>query len=332
MQILSGDIGGTNTRLALFEWHETGFETLLERSFLSAEHPSLDAILRAFLDEARQPPPAVAAFGLAGPVRGRQCAITNLPWLVDADRMEADLGIADVALLNDLEATAWGVPTLSAGDLLTLQEGAAEPQGNQMVIAAGTGLGQAGICRGNGGFLPYATEGGHTSFAPADDREFRLLRYLQGEYGHVSWERLLSGPGIVNLYRFLRDEEGHRESPLLEEADPAAAIARASEEGDEDAHRAMHWFTCLYGAEAGNQALKQMATGGVFVGGGIAPKILEWMQRPPFLRAFRNKGRMQPLMEAMPVQVILNDRAGLYGPAYYQWRRHSRSGAPTTQD
>lgn len=330
MEILSADIGGTKTRLALFDWRDDGFDTLLERDFTSADYASLDAIVAEFLREFGRTP-AVAGFGVAGPVRGRKCTTTNLPWQVDADAMQSGLGIADLVLLNDLESTAWGIPTLGGEDLLTLQAGEADPLGNQMVIAAGTGLGEAGICRGDGGFRPFATEGGHTTFSPADEREFRLLRYLQGEYGHVSWERILSGPGLVNLFRFLQDEEGLPRSPLLDEPDPAAAIARASAEGNEDAHRAMHWFVCLYGAEAGNQALKQMATGGVFVGGGIAPKILDWMKRPPFLRAFRNKGRMRPLMEAMPVRVILNDRAGLFGPAYYQWLRRANSGGRPAQ-
>jgi glucokinase len=321
MSILAGDIGGTKTRLALFEEGPRGPVAVVEHTFVSAEFPSLEAVLAAFLEETGERPEA-AAFGLAGPVAGRVCRTTNLPWVVDADHLQRVADIPRVLLLNDLEAFAWGIGALPEDALLTLHPGAPGAQGNRAVIAAGTGLGQAGMFWDGRTHRPFATEGGHTDFAPNNDLEFRLLRFLSKDYGHVSWERVVSGPGLVNLHRFLLQHRSAQAPDWLRQAmregDPAAAIAQAADAGrDELCLEAMNLFVHLYGVEAGNLALKQMAKGGLFIGGGIAPKILPWLQRGLFLESLFDKGRMSLLLQTMPVRVILDDRAGLLGPAVF---------------
>jgi len=319
MTILAGDIGGTKTRLALFEGDATAPKTVMERTFPSANYPSLEAVVAEFLAATAERPQA-AAFGLAGPVNGRVCRTTNLPWLVDADRLAMQTGIPEVQLLNDLEAFAWGVGALPEADLLTLHPGAPDAEGNRAVIAAGTGLGEAGMFWDGRRHHPFATEGGHTDFAPNNDLEFRLLRFLSRDYGHVSWERIVSGPGLVNIHRFLLSHRGATPPEWLKQAmsagDPGAAIGKAASDGlDELCVEAMTLFVRLYGVEAGNLALKHMTRGGLYIGGGIAPKILPWLQRGLFLESLFHKGRMTGLLQNMPVRVVLNDRAGLLGPA-----------------
>jgi glucokinase len=321
MTILAGDIGGTNTRLALFEEGPRRPVAVVEHSYRSADYPSLEAVVTAFLEETGESPEG-AAFGLAGPVAGRTCRTTNLPWLVDADRMQERTGIPWVHLLNDLEAFAWGISALPEDALLTLHPGEPNAQGNRAVIAAGTGLGQAGMFWDGRAHRPFATEGGHTDFAPNNDLEFRLLRFLSKDYGHVSWERVVSGPGLLNIHRFLLSHRGTTPPEWLKEAmgqgDPSAAIAQAASAGrDEICLEAMTLFVHLYGVEAGNLALKHMAKGGLYIGGGIAPKILPWLQRGIFLESLFDKGRMSLLLQTMPVRVILDDRAGLLGPAVF---------------
>jgi len=321
MKILSGDIGGTKTRLALFDTRNGKLNTLREQTYPSLRYPSLDAVIRDFLGQIQTMPDA-AGLGLAGPVKGRLCSTTNLPWSIDADRLVSELDIPNVALLNDIEATAWGIGALSEEDLITLQEGVPDPGGNRMVIAAGTGLGQAGLFWDGVSLRPFASEGGHCDFAPHDVLEFELLSWLQRKYKHASWERVISGPGLVNIYEFLVDHEAVKTPEWLarelQSGDPAAAIHRAANHArDPLCTRTLEIFTRLYGAEAGNQALKMMATGGVFIGGGIAPKIISWLERPEFIQAFREKGQMQSLMDDMPVKVIMSDRTALFGPVLY---------------
>jgi glucokinase len=326
--ILAGDIGGTNTRLALFEPGAEGAGPEGLRRVAATKVPSrgrsgLAEIARTFLEEhARGARVAGAAFGIAGPVRGGRAEGTNLPWVVDARELERDLGLApgSVALLNDLEANAYGIEGLAPGDVLTLHEGAPDPRGNRAIISAGTGLGEAGIDEVEGRYIPVATEGGHCTFAPRDETEIELLRHLLRTREHVSWEHVVSGPGLVNVYSFLRDT-GRGEEPgwLADEiasGDPAGAISRAAL-----AHRsplaeaALDLFVSLYGHEASNVALKHMATGGLYVGGGIAPKIVARLREGPFLPSFFGKGRMRALLEAVPVRVILNDGTALLGAA-----------------
>ena len=316
--ILAGDIGGTKTRLAVVEVSGTQVQTVREAVYGSGNYGTFEVLLGHFLADAETP--RDAAFGIAGPVQGRVVHTTNLPWRIDADALQQQFGFAHCKLLNDLEATAYGLPALGAGDLLTLHAGAPDACGNAAVIAAGTGLGEAGLFWDGQQHHPFATEGGHASFSPGNDLDAALLRHMQQRHGHVSWERIVSGPGLVSLHEFLRLHRRASQPDWLqlemEKDDAAAAIANAALSGrDELCAEALDWFVRLYGAEAGNLALKVMSRGGLYLGGGIAPKILQHLQQGAFLDAFFNKGRMRPLLAAMPVRVILNDRAALYGAA-----------------
>ncbi|GAB1233115.1 glucokinase [Ferrigenium sp. UT5] len=317
---LTGDIGGTKTRLALAEVDGTRVEIRREQSFASQQYPTFDALLGEFLGDTGAV--RAAAFGVAGPVNGRVAQATNLPWRLEADALQTRFGFARCHLLNDLEATAWGIPALGDADLLTLQAGTPGAQGNQAVIAAGTGLGEAGLYWDGQRHHPFASEGGHATFAPRNALEVALLQHLQQQREHVSWERVVSGMALPDLYSFLRQ---HRHAPLpdwlaqdVPGANAAAAISTAAlQQRDPLCVETLDWFVALYGAEAGNLALKTMSRGGLFIGGGIAPKILPLLQTGGFLAAFNDKGRMRPLLQAMPVKVILNDRAALYGPALF---------------
>jgi glucokinase len=321
IRVLSGDIGGTKTRLAIVTVQGTQVNIEHEVIYLSGDYDQFEILLGEFMSSVVLSPTR-AAFGVAGPVQGRVVQTTNLPWRIDADVLQQQFGFEYCMLLNDLEATAYGLPALKKNDLLVLQEGAADAIGNVAVIAAGTGLGEAGLFWDGEDYHPFATQGGHTSFSPSNTLEFSLLRHLQQQYGHVSWERIVSGMGIVSLHEFICQYRGVVVPEwLLEEmslGDEAAAISAAALAGrDELCVQTMQLFTRLYGAEAGNLALKIMSCGGLYLGGGIAPKILPLLQSGEFLEAFLAKGRMRHLLEAMPVTVILNDRAALYGPALY---------------
>lgn len=319
MHILTGDIGGTKTRLALLELDGGKPRCQMERTYASAAHGALEPLLEAFLGQQEGPCQAVG-LGVAGPVREGRCATTNLPWVVDEASLARSLGLPRVRIVNDLEATARGIQALAAEDLHLLHPGLPDPQGNRAVIAAGTGLGEAGICVAGGQWRPFASEGGHADFAPASELEWDLLQFLARRHGHVSWERVVSGLGIVNLYEFLRERQGIGTPDWLarelEAGEGAAAISRAADgERCPVCVQAMNLFVSLYGREAGNQALKLMATGGVYLGGGIAPRILRRLTGPSFLEAFFAKGRMEPLLRGMPVWVIRDDRTALYGAA-----------------
>ena len=317
--ILAGDIGGTKTRLALFTATGERLESIVEETFPSREHSGLDEIVRAFVSQ-QQMSVTHAGFGVAGPVKHSRSETTNLPWVVDARQLAGQLGIASVVLINDLEANAYGVAALEAKDFVILSHGAPDAEGNAAIIAAGTGLGEAGLYWDGAQHHPFACEGGHTDFAPRNELEIELLRYLLTRFTRVSYERVLSGPGLYNIYQFLRDT-GRGKEPVwlteeLREQDPAATISQAAlTDRSALCVQALDLFVSLYGAEAGNLALKVMATGGLYVGGGIAPKILQKLQDSTFVQAFITKGRMQPLLEAMPVRVILNDKTALLGAA-----------------
>lgn len=317
--ILAGDIGGTKTRLALIERGGSPRAPLREQRFASREFGSLEAMIRTFLDGHGQVP-SHAALGIAGPVVDQRVETTNLPWQVDGRAMRQALSGAEVLLLNDLESTAWGLAELAEHDLEALQLGAAVP-GNRALIAAGTGLGEAILMRESRRWRPTASEGGHADFAPRDAFEDGLMHWLRDRYGHVSYERVLSGRGLVDLYRFLR-ESGRGEEPAAIAAefdaagDPAVVVTRCALDGScERAAIAVDRFLRIYGAEAGNLALKALAVGGVFVGGGIAPRLLPALREGGFVRAFADKGRLAPLMERIPVHVILDDRTALWGAA-----------------
>jgi glucokinase len=317
--ILAGDIGGTNARLAFFDFANGHYSLVSASVFPSREYAGLDEIVAKFVDTANLHPDA-ACFGVAGPVRNGRVEASNLPWVIDSKRLADELKIKKAVLINDLEANAWGIPSLDPKDVILLNSVKGSPIGNQAVISAGTGLGEAGMYWDGSRHHVFACEGGHADFSPRNELEVDLLRYLQARFGHVSYERIVSGPGLVNVFHFLRDTGREKEPKwLIEEmshSDPAAAISRAAMEGRcQLCERALDLFISVYGAEAGNLALKIMSTGGVYLGGGIAPKILAKLSGPLFMQAFVSKGRMQPLLEAMPVRVITNDKTALLGAA-----------------
>lgn len=314
--ILAGDIGGTKTTLAWVKERAIVFS----RTFPSSDYPSLTEIVRAFVGQHAPGPLRAACFGITGPIVNGVVKTTNLPWVIDANDFRELLLDVPVRLINDLEAIAHGVGVVGDDAFVTLSAGNPAPRGNAAVIAAGTGLGEAGLIWDGRAHRPFATEGGHASFAPRDDLEMGLLRFLLAEHGHVSWERVLSGPGLYNIYRFLKEEELGDEPAWLAERihaeDPAAVITEcALGHTSVLCEQTLSLFVSLYGAEAGNLALKMLATGGVFVAGGIAPKILSALARGAFLDGFLAKGRFQPVLQAIPVRVVVSDTIALLGCA-----------------
>ena len=320
--ILAGDIGGTWTRLALFERQDGQLVMAVDKTYRSRDYDGLAQVVRQFEQDHRRGSIEHAAFGVAGPVRGGQAKATNLPWLIDCARLahELDLKVENVDLINDLAANAWGAVALTPEDLTVLNEGVPDAAGNAAVIAAGTGLGEAGLFWDGQRHRVFASEGGHVDFAPRNELEIELLRYLLARYSRVSYERVLSGPGLRNIYRFLRDtgrgEESQQIVEAMRKADPAAVISREALSGDDAlCVQALDLFVAIYGAAAGNLALKLMASAGVYVGGGIAPYIIEKLKDPTFMGAFTGKGRMKDLLQEMPVRVITNDQTALLGAA-----------------
>jgi glucokinase len=321
--ILAGDVGGTHTALALFDEASGGLRPVREATYANHEHGSLEEILAKFL--AGDPRAAVraACFGVAGPIMQGRTRMTNLPWQLDEASLASAIGASPVKLLNDLQATALGMLHLQPEELVNLNPEAREQEGNAAVIAAGTGLGEAILYWDGTRHHPVACEGGHVEFAPRTEREIELLRYLHRKLGgRVSYERVISGPGIHNIYEFLRDTRYAPEDPgtagKITSGDPSAAISEAALSGEDPLSvAAMALFVSAYGAEAGNIALKCLALGGVFVGGGIAPKILPALKTGAFLRSFVDKGRYREFMRAIPVRVALNPRAPLLGSAHH---------------
>jgi glucokinase len=321
--ILAGDIGGTKTNLAYFK-EEDGRVVPVEepKSYPSREYRSLLDIIVAMQKELPAPITA-AGFGVAGPIVEGRSKLTNLDWEVAADELKAGLKLTHVGLLNDLEATAYGVLNLPASDRLVLQHGEARKHAAIAVIAAGTGLGEGALIWDGKRYRAMPSEGGHADFAPRNELEMDLLRFLLTKHKRVSYERVLSGPGFSALYEFFRARTREPEPPWLAEeikngSMPAAAISKAGlERTDPVCVQVLDLFVSLYGAEAGNLALKVLATGGVYIGGGIAPKILPKIQEGGFLEGFTFKGRHSPLLKSMPLFVVLNDKIALYGAAHY---------------
>ena len=317
MLILAGDIGGTSTRLAYFDSAGGRLSPLVEERFPSRDAGSLLDIVCRFA--ATQGLAANrACFGIAGPVRQGRVRTPNLPWSVDAGELAQALKLPGVQLINDLEANAYGIDLLGTDDLLALNRGVPDPTGTIAVVSAGTGLGEALAYWDGTAHRPLSSEGGHADFAPRNELETELLLFLRAEHGRVSTERVVSGPGLRNIYRFLRDARHVPETPAVAEAmrhdDPSAVISRAALAGECPlCGQVLDLFISLYGAEAGNVALQTLATGGVYLGGGIAPKIIERLKGPGFMLAFSTKGRLSPLLENIPVRVILNDRTALLG-------------------
>jgi len=318
--ILAGDVGGTKTALALFELRDGALVLEREATLPSREFPAFEDAVARFLDGGTRPAVEAACLGVAGPVVNGRSVTTNLPWQLDEATLAASLPARRVRLLNDLEATGYGVLTLPPTALEPLQRGAAR-RGNMVLIAAGTGLGEALLIWDGQRHLVVASEGGHVDFAPRTDLETELLRFLRKELGRVSYERVLSGPGLYNVYRVLRDTGGLPEPSWLHDriatGDPSAVV---SEVGLAGGHplcvQALDLFVSVYGAEAGNLALKALAVGGVFVGGGIAPKIRAKLADGTFVTAFCDKGRFAELMASIPVSLVLEPRAALLGAAH----------------
>lgn len=321
MFYLAGDIGGTTTRLALYK--SEGLNTLCRKEckYLSRHYLDLKVIVDLFL-EGKKIEIRRACFAIAGPVKGGKSHATNLPWLIDAEELADHLHAEQVILINDLEANAYGLSLLPQEEFYVLNKGCDEGKGNSALVSAGTGLGEAGIYFDGKRYHPFASEGGHCDFAPRSQLEEELLSYLREKFAHVSYERILSGPGLYQLYRFLLDTQRERESgALLEDIEraeqQAPLISALGLQGRSTAcRRALELFVSIYGAEAGNVALKILAVGGLFIGGGIAPKILEVLKEGGFMKAFIAKGRLTDLLSTIPVKVILNEYTALLGSAY----------------
>lgn len=325
--ILAGDLGGTKTDLAIFS-SEAGLEApLAEATFLSADFPDLEALVRTFLAQVNVKIER-ASFGVAGPVVGGQATITNLPWVIDEAQLRETLGLLSVHLLNDLVAVAEAVLFLEPNDLYTLNEGEPTKGGAIAVVAPGTGLGEAYLTWDGKRYRTHASEGGHADFAPGDQLEMDLLRHLQSRFGHVSTERLCSGKGIPNIYAFLK-ESGYAIEPswmaeqLSMAADPTPVIVNAALDNQ---HRCelctatLNIFTSILGREVGNVALRLLATGGVYLGGGIPPRILAALKNGQFMEAFLYKGRLSYVLKRVPIYVILNRNAAVLGAACYGFK------------
>ncbi|MGE5217028.1 MAG: glucokinase [Chloroflexota bacterium] len=319
--VLAGDIGGTKTNLAVFSVRGEKLQSESLQTFSSKRYSGLTPILKEFCGD--QPAVEAACFGIAGPIVDGRVKTTNLPWIVDTEELRRVLKLDAVDLLNDLEASAYGLFTLEDEEFFTLNKGEMRRSGNKALLAAGTGLGQAILYDDGERFRPLASEGGHADFAPRDELEIELLRFLIGRFGHVSYERVLSGPGLFNTYRFLKESRGMEEPVRLAERfaageDPGVVISQAALAREAGiCVEALNLFVAVYGAEAGNLALRAKSVRGLYIGGGIAPKILGKLKDGTFMRAFLDKGRYRDLLAAIPVQVVLNERAALRGAAYY---------------
>lgn len=320
--ILAGDIGATRTRLAAFETEGSRLQRVVDKTYMSQQQEGLATVLADFV-KTEGIPVHSACLGVAGPVRGGRSKISNLPWIIDSRDVAKQLKLNFVGLLNDLEAYAYGIDALESRDFVTLSEGSEDAEGNRAVISARTGLGMAGLYWDGFRHHPFACEGGHADFAPRNSLEMELLGYLQKKYGHISCERILSGPGIKNIYDFLRDTRKSEEPDWLRKqmdaaTDPPALISQLALEGKAAiCDQALTLFVSVFGAETGNSALRFMSTGGIFIGGSIAAKIVAKMKDPVFMQSFLDKGRMETLLKDMPVKIVVNDDCGIIGAARY---------------
>ncbi len=320
MIVLAGDIGATKTHLALYQADSDQLVRLCDHIFVTQQLPSLEAALLDFIKG--QPAIDRACLGVPGPITDGSARPTNIAWTIHEGSLSQSLGGAPVRLVNDLAATAYGMLHLPPSDLVELNKGhQTQRPGNIAVIAAGTGLGEAGLIAAENGWTTVATEGGHCDFAPLGAEQMALLQFLEREFGHVSYERTLSGPGLHNIYRFLLEylpaPEPQWLGDRLRNDDPAAVVSAAALGGeDERCVRAVELFTAIYGAEAANLALKFLAFGGLYVGGGIAPKILAFLRKGIFMDAFLAKGRLSAVLERIPVRISLNQETALLGAAH----------------
>src|SRR5882757_1865392 len=320
--ILAGEIGGTRTRLAAFDKDGSKLQLVVEKSYPSQEHNNLSEVVSGFV-KTEGIAVHTACFGGAGLVRRGRSKISNLPWIIDSRDLAKLLKLDSVGMINDSEAYAYGIDGLDSKDLVTLNEGSEDAEGNRAVISARTGLGVAGLYWDGFRHHPFGCEGGHSDFAPRNELEMELLTYLQKKYGRISCERILSGPGIKNIYDFLRDTHKAEEPQSLKDqmaatADAPALISQLATGGKAPiCDQTMSIFVSIYGAETGNVALNFMSTGGIFIGGSVAAKNVAKMKDPVFMQSFLGKGRMVPLLKEMPVTIVLNDDSGLIGAARY---------------
>ena len=324
MWILAGDIGGTNTRLQLIEKNKQGLEYHARISYPSQEYEKLTDVVERFLEQTgKDIQIEKACFAVAGPVLAKTTAkVTNLPWQLDAKQLQMDLDIPLVVLINDFQAIGYGIAMLEDNELLVLQHGKPELHGRRAVIGAGTGLGETLLTWQQDYYQPWPTEGGHVDFAPTNEMEMDLLVYLKTKHEHVSYELLLSGAGILRIYQFLCEfkkiPESSSVAELIKENDPASIISRhALNNKDDLCSKTLDCFMKIYAAQTGNVVLNYLATGGVYITGGIAPKIIDKFKEDYFLETFNNKGKMSTLMKDIPVKVILNDNVGLLGAVQY---------------
>lgn len=321
--ILAGDIGATKTVLALFDKDPTRSSPLRQETFPSRQFAEFAGVLEAFFGRAPRAGIQAACFGVAGPVVDGRCQTTNLPWLLDERQLEKHLAVDRVRLLNDVEAAAYGMLQLRDDEFCVLNPDAAPGRkGHAALVAAGTGLGEAILYWDGARYHPMASEGGHADFAPQSDEEVELLRYLRAQMGHVSYERILSGPGLYSLYKFLRDT-GFADEPAwlrekIQAGDPGAAVTEIGLAGGHPlCKEALTLFSHTYGAAAGNLALHVLAHGGVYIGGGIAPKMLDKLKDGTFMEGFTSKGRYKEFLKGIRVSVALNPLAPLLGAAHF---------------
>ena len=316
--ILAGDVGGTKVHLALYDFIDGKPESSRDERYAAKEYSGLEEIVREFLGAQTV---TAACFGVPGPVRDGRLRLTNLPWTLDSRELSVSLGVNHVFLINDLEANGYGVDELTADQIYTLSEGDPSQIGNRALIAAGTGLGEGLLIWNGRTHTPYPSEGGHADYAPRNEDEIDLLRFLKQKYnGRIRQERVVTGPGLTNIYEFLREVRGVDEPNWLAgrmaAEDPNAVITElALAAKSEICEKALDMFVSAYGAEAGNLALKLLSVGGVYVGGGIAPRIIEKIKDGRFMKAFTDKGRLSQLLVNMPVRIILDSRAALLGAA-----------------
>lgn len=324
MRVLAGDIGGTKTALALADVSRETLSLIRTRTDPSASWPGLDPLVSDFLSGERNRP-RVAVFGIAGPVAGGRARVTKLPWKLDEKTLSKHLGIARVRLVNDFVAAAVGIPRVLPRKMAVVVPGRAQAGGPIAVIGAGTGLGQAALVPDRDGWIPLASEGGHADFGPRDEREDRLVRFVRARFGRVSRDRLLSGEGLEHIYDFLKSEARRSDAPevarAFREGDRAATISRFALSGRDDlCRRALEMFASIYGSEAGNLALQYGATGGVYLAGGIAAKILPALRKPAFRASFRNKPPLTEWLSRIPLRVVREPRVGLLGAAAEAYR------------
>ena len=317
--VLAGDVGATKTNLALFKMNGKDASMLKEGNYKSQQYKSITEITDDFLKG--QPRPDACCIGVAGPVFNGKVKLTNLSWEMDTEEIAKHIKLVNVYLINDLEATAYGLAMLTDKDTVVIHKGSDTPSGNAAIIAPGTGLGEAGLYFDGKIFHPFATEGGHCDFASRDKTDFELYEYLQNKFGHVSYERVICGPGILNIYQFLKEEKKLEEPAWLTDEmnkDDDASIISKHVEQSHLCDETMRLFIRFLAHESANLVLKMKATGGLFIGGGIAPQIIPLFEKYQFNGSFINSGRMNHLLEKVTVRIILNTKTAILGAAYYE--------------